>query len=198
MSTFDSLMADLARDARRVQPKDALQFCANWFQTRLQEQRTLTRDALSSCMIPVRDTRTHPYHDNSISPVESVFAASPFTQSYSNPRPSLQNSESMPTESPFGTLNVPGNALLSDKGTTGQHSKIPPTFSFDGDELSPPSPLSPANRFASFANGPASPDPGESLHPPTATALARRTSVNVESIAADSGTDEHKPLPEEH
>ncbi|EJD00939.1 uncharacterized protein FOMMEDRAFT_158055 [Fomitiporia mediterranea MF3/22] len=42
MSTFDSLVADLTRDAYRVQPKDALQFCANWFQTRLEEQPTCT------------------------------------------------------------------------------------------------------------------------------------------------------------
>ncbi|KAH9927159.1 protein kinase A regulatory subunit [Epithele typhae] len=46
-STFDSLISELTRDAQRVQPKDALQFCSRWFQSRLEEQRTRTRDALA-------------------------------------------------------------------------------------------------------------------------------------------------------
>lgn len=47
MSTFDALVVDLARDYQRVRPTDALQFCANWFQGRLQEQRSRIRDSLA-------------------------------------------------------------------------------------------------------------------------------------------------------
>ncbi|EIM84768.1 camp-dependent protein kinase regulatory subunit [Stereum hirsutum FP-91666 SS1] len=47
MSTFDALVADLTKDFHRVQPKDALQFCSSWFQSRLEEQRTRIRDILA-------------------------------------------------------------------------------------------------------------------------------------------------------
>ena len=43
-STFDLLIADLTKDVNRAQPRDALQFCADWFNARLQEQRTRIRD----------------------------------------------------------------------------------------------------------------------------------------------------------
>lgn len=43
-STFESLVADLTRDATRAQPRDALQYCADWFNSRLHEQRARIRD----------------------------------------------------------------------------------------------------------------------------------------------------------
>ncbi|CAE6440063.1 unnamed protein product [Rhizoctonia solani] len=39
-STYAELVADLTRDVQRAQPRDVLQYCANWFNSRLQEQRT--------------------------------------------------------------------------------------------------------------------------------------------------------------
>ncbi|KAG8774764.1 hypothetical protein FRC12_001837 [Ceratobasidium sp. 428] len=47
-STYAELVADLTRDIQRAQPRDALQFCANWFNARLQEQRTRVRDAFQA------------------------------------------------------------------------------------------------------------------------------------------------------
>ncbi|QRW06547.1 cAMP-dependent protein kinase inhibitor [Ceratobasidium sp. AG-Ba] len=47
-STYAELIADLTRDIQRAQPRDALQFCANWFNARLQEQRTRVRDAFQA------------------------------------------------------------------------------------------------------------------------------------------------------
>ncbi|KAI0347341.1 protein kinase A regulatory subunit [Trametopsis cervina] len=188
MSTFDSLVADLTRDAYRVQPKDALQFCANWFQARLEEQRTRTRDALSNRMTPVRDLPTDHYLDTPLSPTASAATGSPFSQVFTQQRSSIHNS------SPFGTLNVPGNALLSDHHVSNQNIMNPPTFQLDGEDLAPSSPLSPANPFTSFANGVISPNgPGDFLQPPSAMILARRTSVSAESIPVDSEFDE--PLP---
>ncbi|KAI0091886.1 camp-dependent protein kinase regulatory subunit [Irpex rosettiformis] len=185
MSTFDALVADLTRDAYRVQPKDALQFCANWFQARLEEQRTRTRDALSNRMTPVRDLPTDHYLDTPLSPTASATAGSPFSQVYNQPRSSLHGS------SPFGTLNVPGNALLGDRNTSNLNTFHPPTFKLDGEDLSPSSPLSPPDPFTSFANGIISPNgPEEFLQPPSSMILARRTSVSAESIPVDTEFDE--------
>lgn len=197
MSTFDALVADLTRDAHRVQPKDALQFCANWFQSRLEEQRTRTRDALAHrpSTSLTRDLPDDHYRDNPLSPTSAGTPGptSPFSPPFAKQRSSLHNS--MSNTSPFGTLNVPGNALLSDNSTPTQRLvNPPPSFRVEGEE-NPPSPTDDAhapNPFASFANGSVS-NPGGFLHLPSSTILARRTSVSAESIAVDSET--HEPLP---
>lgn len=191
MSTFDSLIADLTRDAYRVQPKDALQFCANWFQARLEEQRTRTRDALSSRMTPVRDLPSDHFFDTPLSPTSSGAAGSPFSQAYPSERTSVHSLNA--SSSPFGTLNVPGNALLSDNNANPQNVISPPTFQVNGDELSPTSPTDP-DPFASFGNGSVSANDGDYLHAPmSSTIFARRSSVSAESILVDTETDE--PLP---
>lgn len=190
-STFDALIADLTRDAYRVQPKDALQYCANWFQARLEEQRTRTRDALANRLTPVRDLPTDHFFDTPLSPTSSGMAGSPFSQAYPRERASISNISAV--SSPFGTLNVPGNALLPDRNASAQNVVSPPTFTVnDGDEISPTSP-DVRNPFASFANGAISPDNNDYLHPGMSTILARRSSVSAESIAVDSEHDE--PLP---
>ena len=177
MSTFDSLINDLSRDIHRVQPKDCLQFCANWFQSRLEEQRTRTRDLIAS-------------RPGSLSAPSELFAdaglsganGTPTLVSY--PRSSFRDSIA---HSPFGTLNVPGNALLTGDRT-------PPSFRIGQKELPPTSPLTTMNPFAAFdTTTPTSLNPGDYLHAPTSAIFARRTSVSAESIAVDSNTDE--PLP---
>lgn len=184
MSTFDSLVADLTRDVHRVQPKDALQFCANWFQQRLEEQRARTRDVLSRRSISFsRDLPSDLYVDTPLGTGDGPSPVSPFSQAAPQHRSSLRNSV---VHSPFGTLNVPGNALLSDDHT-------PPMFKVDGRELPPTSPLTTSNPFG-FDNAPSPPlAPGDYLHPPTSAIFARRTSVSAESIVVDSSDDE--PLP---
>lgn len=196
MSTFDSLVADLTRDAHRVQPKDALQFCANWFQSRLEEQRARARDVLSHRPAIASNLPLDHYRDSPLNPTAngvSPTSVSPFTQSFSRQqRSSLQNS--MSNSSPFGTLNVPGNALLPDhNGSNHTESMGPPTFRFNGQDMAPPSPLEPGP-FASFANGHISPNLSDYLHPPTSSILARRTSVSAESIAVDSEINELLPV----
>ncbi|PPQ77363.1 hypothetical protein CVT25_010945 [Psilocybe cyanescens] len=177
-STFDSLVSDLSRDFNRVQPKDSLQFCANWFQSRLEEQRARTRDLLASRSTSI-SAPTELYSDN---PSGGLPTLSPFPR----PRSSIRDSIA---HSPFGTLNVPGNALLSSGDRT------PPSLRFNQNELPPTSPLSNANPFAAFDTATPTPPhhPGDYLHAPTSAIFARRTSVSAESIAVDSSSDE--PLP---
>ncbi|KAG6911699.1 hypothetical protein DXG01_007949 [Tephrocybe rancida] len=186
MSTFDSLVKDLTRDVHRVQPKDALQFCANWFQSRLEEQRARTRDVLANAKQRRSFAVDLPSSIYTDSPLTAT--AEPSSSSHLFPPTSQRSSiRQSIAESPFGMLNVPGNALLST-----DESAV--TFNYDRQELPPTSPLSTANPFANF--DPATPtaqNPGDYLHPPTSAIFARRTSVSAESIAVDSGPDE--PLP---
>ena len=110
MSTFEQLIADLTRDADRVQPKDALQYCSNWFQLRLEEQRARTRDALS-----IRGRTPHPElpADHIKDKLFTTTQPSLFSSSYT-PVPSQEVSHYRPAQPFPGTLNVPGNALLSN------------------------------------------------------------------------------------
>ncbi|CAL1701477.1 unnamed protein product [Somion occarium] len=176
MSTFESLVEDLTRDVRRVQPKDTLQFCANWFQSRLEEQRVRMRDVL--------------YHPQDLSVGASLetdpnaVLAPPFLRQHYNTFLSR----------PFGTLNVAGNALLPNDSMSTPVSMSPPTFRLDGANMPPSSPTDAPNPFASFANGSISPSPGDYLHPPSSTIFARRTSVSAESIPMDSDVDELLPV----
>lgn len=91
-------------------------------------------------------------------------------------------------QSPFGTLNVPGNALLSADRT-------PPSLKYGQNELPPTSPLTTVNPFASFdAAPPSSFNNSDYLLAPSSAIFARRTSVSAESIAVDSGTNEVLPV----
>jgi cAMP-dependent protein kinase regulator len=180
-STFDSLVSELTRDVHRVQPKDALQFCANWFQSRLEEQRARSRDLLASRSLSI-SAPSELYTDNVLGGHgggASTFAPFP------RPRSSIRDSIA---HSPFGTLNVPGNALL------GSGDRTPPSLRFNQNELPPTSPLSNVNPFAAFDTTPQPPlGQNDYLHPPNSAIFARRTSVSAESIAVDSNSDE--PLP---
>jgi len=130
LSSLNPLIADLTRDFNRVQPKDTLQYCSNWFQHRLEEQRARTRDTLagrsSQADLPI-DHIT----DTVLPPVKDSLFNANYTPGESmvpplNPPPQTRGVPSFP-----GTLNVPGNALLTNP---------PLTFPDDntGNFLSPP------------------------------------------------------------
>jgi cAMP-dependent protein kinase regulator len=157
MTTFETLIADLRRDAQRAQPSDPLQFCSNWFQQRLEEQRTHARNTLGQSQQSSNSTK-------SIDPRDIFTNPSPF-----GPKPTTYGS-------PFGTLDVPGNALLPHQ------ANAPISFNIDGirPDLPPSDPLS----------GPV--HPGDFLHPPAST-LGRRTSVSAETIQVNSSHND--PLP---
>jgi cAMP-dependent protein kinase regulator len=195
MSTFDTLIADLTRDVHRVQPKDVLQFSANWFQSRLEEQRTRTRDALAHRPSLANLPPDH-FIDTPIAPrpIRSS-ATSPFTDPFDPRRISLQTPAS---QGAFGTLNISGNGLFSSEGmpdptttttTTATTVTFPaPSFRFDSE----PTPVDPYSVLDHITPS-QSPAPGDYLHPPGFNLMQRRTSVSAEPIAVDS--ENHQPLP---
>ncbi|KAF8529220.1 camp-dependent protein kinase regulatory subunit [Hysterangium stoloniferum] len=117
MSIFEQLIADLTRDFNRVQPKDTLQYCSNWFQHRLEEQRARMRDTLagrsSQAELPI-DHIT----DAVLSPVNDSLFNTNYTPGKSIVPPLNPPSQSRAVPSFPGTLNVPGNALLTNPPLT--------------------------------------------------------------------------------
>ncbi|EPQ59347.1 protein kinase A regulatory subunit [Gloeophyllum trabeum ATCC 11539] len=203
-STFDALIADLTRDAHRAQPRDALQFCANWFQSRLEEQRALSRDILAQRRSFSYDLPQEHYQDIPISSSGSGSAfASATTPPYESSIPPRAPVRQSIAPGPFGTLDVPGNALLPDttprNNAGGMLPPVPPVFRVNGQDLSPVSPLTVTGRY-SIHESMFTPPPAETnanaedyLQPFSSTILARRTSVSAESIPVDS--DSNEPLP---
>ena len=190
MSTFDTLIADLTRDVQRVQPKDVLQFSSNWFQSRLEEQRTRTRDALAHRPSLAANLPPDHYLDTPIAPQPRRSTASPFTDPFEPRRISLPTPSS---QSNFGSLNVSGNGLFSSDGmpdptTTTSTTFPPPSFRFDA-ETAHVDPYSVLDHITPSQ----SPAPGDYLHPPGFNVMQRRTSVSAEPISVDS--ENHQPLP---
>lgn len=193
VSTFDQLVVELTRDARRAQPRDALQWCSNWFQSRLEEQRARSREELARKPSFTQNLSPDLYVDTPIvvsQPLTDIHihdSVSPYSQAPRRSRPSLVSTMG---PSPFGTLNVPGNALLEEID-----DRVMSTPSFNIESRSPHSSVNALystyenNTGSSFLNS----NPGDYLLPPTSTILARRTSVSAESIDVDSDTGE--PLP---
>jgi cAMP-dependent protein kinase regulator len=187
MSTFETLVCDLTRDVHRAQPKDALQYCANWFQSRLEEQRARTRDIVGQRSPSFSsDLPTDFYVDIPLGADGPGPTSIPPYAHVPQQRSSLRNSMA---PSPFGTLNVPGNALLPDENRRGS---MAPMFKMDGQALAT-TPLT--NSYSGLdASTPTNANPGDYLHPPTSTIFARRTSVSAESIPMDGSSDEHMPV----
>ena len=200
-STFETLIADLTRDANRVQPQDALQWCSNWFQQRLEEQRTRSRNELSRLLA----YRTSLPNDHFVdTPIQSnrqlmsedpaAEAVSPYSRAPPRHRQSLANIKG---PSPFGTLNVPGNALLEES----PEDLLSPSPTFHIETNTPIESMVNSGLYSTYQNTSPSPapgqfspsGPGDYLLPPSSTIFARRTSVSAESIAVDSDTTE--PLP---
>ncbi|KAG8830919.1 hypothetical protein FRC17_004069 [Serendipita sp. 399] len=192
-STFQELVDDLTRDVTRAQPRDALQFCANWFNARLEEQRTRMRDLLSSSSSSTRNETTGPalYEDvppNTINP-------SPVPIS-NLPRPSIVLDGIPVLQNPFGPqsqLNTFAPPPPPSRRPAG--GKVPFVTIHEDQPLSPHSFSDPFASSSTYEPGPfdgrPTQDQSDSLLPPGL--FGRRVSVSAESIIPNS--DSSTPLP---
>ncbi|KAG8942987.1 hypothetical protein FRC04_003273 [Tulasnella sp. 424] len=145
LTAFQELIQDLTRDAQRAQPKDALQFCANWFNSRLAEQRTRLIDLVLATT--ARNQQPQPH-------------ASPLMNSSLNLGSPASRRTSSP--SPFGTLNVPGNQAFSTPAT--HRAPLPISNNEGGPYLGPPA--SALGRRVSVSAESIEPSTGPEIPPP--------------------------------
>lgn len=185
-STFEALIADLTRDATRVQPKDALQFCSSWFQSRLEEQRARLRDTLARHpSLPIDHLVDIPI-SSSLSngsllsnPHGSAIFTDPFEATR---RASVQHDPIAPNT--YGARSVTGRPMFSSDGMPDPTTVVDgplPAFQFDDDPFPPHDRATPMQP----------PGPGSYLAP--AGIFGRRTSISAEPIDVDTPSD--SPLP---
>ncbi|KAJ4493023.1 cyclic nucleotide-binding-like protein [Lentinula edodes] len=110
-SALGILLVDLTRDYERAQPHDAMQFCANWFQRRLEEQRTRARDALGGGS----NARTTSFSSSSRrGSVMNYVDDSPIDPLERKQRGSIQRPPSIGFTNPFSTSPTPLSSIGSD------------------------------------------------------------------------------------
>src|SRR6266403_5830714 len=90
MLMFDTLITDLTRDIQCVQPKDVLQFSTNWFQSRLEKQRTHTHDTLAHHPSLAANLPPDHYINTPVAPQPRCSTVSPFTDPFTPYQPLLQ------------------------------------------------------------------------------------------------------------
>jgi len=195
-STFETLVARLTRDASRAQPRDPLQWCSNWFQHRLEEQRTRSRGELARLPSYRTSLPNGLYVDAPIQSNRQRFDSSTTETVSPYPRGPPRHLPSPPNlkgPSPFGILDAPGNALLAEDSEDSLTSPSIP-------DIEPTSPVGPAlgpDLYSTHQNTRTSPAPSQSsrsgpadILPPVATILSRRLPSSAESIVVDGGTTE--------
>jgi len=200
-SAFETLVARLTKDASRAQPRDALQWCSNWFQQRLEEQRARSRGDLARlpsyrASIPNDLFEDAPIRSNR-KLMEGPAAVTASRYPCAPPR-HLPSPPNFRGPSPFGILNAPGNTLL--EGDTEDLLAPPPISDI---ECTPPieSMLS-SGLYSTYQNTSPSPVPDQSSPSRSKDNLlslsspipARRTPVSAEFIVINNESTEILPV----
>lgn len=171
-TSYASILNDLNRDVLRARPTDPLQFCANWFNKRLEEQRQGWLSNNPSALSQQQHALLGGVRQGEISAI-NVAAPSPFTQS-------------APSSSPFANSSDAPPASTGGASPT-QTSLFTTPAPFNSGNSYPGVPLSAGmTGLSSDDDTGASPDPSEDddaapFIPPSFN-LGRRTSVAAESI----------------
>jgi cAMP-dependent protein kinase regulator len=185
-STYEQLVEDLTRDVHRAQPRDPLQYCANWFQSRLEEQRTRFRDVATDRSPNLAAQRRDLYDEWSpAGPPPGPAANSPSPRQSLDPAPFLKN--------PFGAQSALNTFSPAPSSFSGGPGAARPFVTInEGEVLSPSAFTLP---FAGpFALSPPTADTsGNTLALPPGL-LGRRTSVSAESIVPGSQSSEAVPF----
>jgi len=185
-SSFEQLVEDLTRDVHRAQPRDPLQYCANWFHTRLEEQRIRFRDAAIDRSPNAAAQRQELYDEwGPAGPPAGPIASKP------SPRPSLDNSPFL--KNPFGAQSALNTFSPAPNPFGAGHGGPAPFLTINEEEVLSPSAF--ASPFADpFALKPSAGDnSGNTLALPPGL-LGRRTSVSAESIVPGSQSSEAVPF----
>ncbi|SPO31898.1 probable cAMP-dependent protein kinase type II regulatory chain [Ustilago trichophora] len=168
-ANYTALLNHLNRDVARARPADPLQFCANWFNAKLEDQRR---------QFVAKNDANLAFSQNSLGPSDLDFGGLAPGMASPTQRASLFNSDPFAQPSSSSTLAATSAPVPMDASQSPESSAAPPA---------PPINFPPSST-STIANAP--------LIPPTFN-LGRRTSVSAESMAPSAVNAEHdgSPLP---
>ncbi|KAG0664645.1 hypothetical protein C6P46_001241 [Rhodotorula mucilaginosa] len=139
-ASYSAILSDLNRDVLRAQPTDPLQFCANWFNTRLEEERTVARlhagpAAAGSSSFPASHQYRPSIDDSSMRgatpPASSRSGSGDANASHRDSAASIGSNKTLPP--PSLAFNQGGYAFggpLTSAGGTGSARPSPSTAEF--------------------------------------------------------------------
>ncbi|PWY98409.1 camp-dependent protein kinase type II regulatory chain [Testicularia cyperi] len=193
--TYTTILNDLNRDVAKARPVDPLQFCANWFNARLEEQRRQLMGvrsgpsdnpfAASGASVGPSDTDVGPIVPGMASPTQraSIFTSDPFSQAGSN----FGSAGTTANDSLFGQNASPFGA---SSGASAASAAAAATAAAGSSSSTAPVPMDASESPEAVSSTAAH------LIPPTFN-LGRRTSVSAESMAPSAtGTNQDgSPLP---
>ncbi|GAA6022923.1 hypothetical protein JCM11491_006630 [Sporobolomyces phaffii] len=216
-SSYSAILSDLNREVLRAQPADPLQFCANWFASRLEHERTQARASSATSEAPALGPVASTSSSGSTKPKPSAL---PFNQGYSFggqtrsaqnedlPSPSSEHPPSgFDPASPFSrdrASNPPvssrhiksGSTVASDAAAASAAARARLPSTDDDSDVEDPRDdpnYHPARAGGPFgpagSSGPTSGAAGGGI--PAAYNLGRRTSVSAESLDPSA----HSALP---
>ena len=185
--TFETLVAELTRDAHSAQPQDALRWCLSWFQQRLEGHIARSHDELAQppadcTSLPKDRFMGTPNRQPTEDPTADV--VSPYSRFPPGYRPPLAK---LRGPRPVETPKPPGNTLEDAEDLVAP----PPTFNVE-----PNTPLGPtlnSGQYSTYQNTNPSPAPGRSSPRTTSIIFTRRTPVSTGPTAFDNETTD--PLP---
>lgn len=190
--SYAVILNDLNRDVLRARPSDPLQFCANWFNSRLEAQRAsfLLRGSTSSSLAPSPTTNQVVGRTSSHSPTQTSLFGDPFAST--NSRASFSGAAALPSRRDSSPTSLDDAPLpLNDNvaGTlSGGHGQAPITTDQDSEMEG-----GPGQDTLSGLGGGTNSNSNNSFLPPPAFNLSRRTSVSAESLAPPSLTSSSTP-----
>lgn len=191
-SSYSNILQDLNRDVIRSQPTDVLQFCASWFNGRLEAERSVARAGKDEAM---RDT-TPPLSARSLpgdprsgqsathekKPSEPAFVSQGYT--FGGPRANGADMDVEQQQAP--PVPESGPTPFSQSNFAPPTSTAPSPFSRASDRTSAASQA--AGREAN-GSGPESPTRTSTRAPPTPLNLGPRDSPTGQKKAASAGDD---------
>ncbi|KAK4686892.1 cAMP-dependent protein kinase regulator, partial [Tremellales sp. Uapishka_1] len=195
MPSYSAILNDLNRDVAKEQPKDVIQFCADWFQERLRTEVSiglaLSRDP--ELPSPCPSSQAHNHSQRAGTPTSPAPRKGPGNlpafrlpaEHDLGPSTLSPFSEHGPSDSPFGgprraTIAAASGSVFSNTSMFSSPFGAPPPAGPPAGESSPWAGTAPSQLFSSSPFGQAEEHHDEPVVP--SYALGRRTSVSAESL----------------
>ncbi|KAL8279192.1 hypothetical protein RQP46_008448 [Phenoliferia psychrophenolica] len=194
-SSYANILSDLNRDVIRAQPTDALQFCATWFTSRLEAERTIARAGkdeqmrdttppLSARSLPGDPRSGQPSSSHDSKPADSAFVSQGYT--FGAPRANGNGQDMDVEQQQAASPGEPGPSPFSQTEFAPSAIASPSPFARPSDRANA---ASPSRDVAGASNGNGSIRPGSRGPPAPLTLNSRDSPLSAKKPAPGDASD---------